>query len=338
MTGSPALPPIPLSVLDIAQVERGRPAARSLATVRELARRAEELHFKRFWVAEHHNAPGVASSSPAVLLAAIGAVTERIRIGSGGVMLPNHAPLVVAEAFGTLGTLFAGRVDLGIGRAPGTDAAVASALRRLPAEAYADELGDLLSFVTGSFPESHPYRGITALPAPPAPPEVWLLGSSVSSAVMAGERGLPYAFAQHFFGARGAEEALLAYRAAFRPSVLLATPHALLTVHTVCGEDDAHAHHLAAPAVASALQVDGLVRAEPLPSPEDAAALDWPDKEREYAAELLAEQAVGGPESVRRRLGALIGETAPDELMITNNVTDPKEKLRSLERVRELFV
>ncbi|WP_019074864.1 LLM class flavin-dependent oxidoreductase [Streptomyces hokutonensis] len=335
----PQLPRIPLSVLDIAPVERGRTATRSLTTVKELARRADELDFRRFWVGEHHDTPGVASASPAVLLAALGSTTERIRIGSGGVMLPNHAPLVVAESFGTLGALFPGRVDLGVGRASATGPAVGTALRRgsADADAFGDDLSDLVRFVTGTFPEEHPYARLTAMPVPSVPAEIWVLGSSVGSAVLAAERGLPYAFAQHFFGARGAAEALHAYRSAFRPSALLGAPYAVLTVHTVCGEDDEHAARLAAPAVASALQIGGLARHDPLPSPEDAAAFDWPEKERAYAATLLAEQAVGGPDTVRRRLAELLGTTAADELMVTNNVTESKEKLRSLERVRELF-
>ncbi|MFB7498527.1 LLM class flavin-dependent oxidoreductase [Streptomyces sp. NPDC056161] len=334
---SAPLPRIPLSVLDIAPVERGRGAAHALNTVGELARRAEELGFLRVWVGEHHDTPGVASVAPAVLLAALGSATRTIRIGSGGVMLPNHAPLVVAESFGTLGTLFPGRVDLGVGRAPATGQAVASALRRLPADAFADDLGDLVHFVTDSFPPEHPYAGLTAMPVPAAPPEVWVLGSSVGSAALAGQRGLPYAFAHHFFGARGAAEALAAYRSAFRPSALLDAPYAMLTVHTVCGEDDGHATGLALPAVVSALEIGGLARHDPLPTPDEAAGYDWPDGKRDYAGTLLAGQAVGGPETVRRRLAELLDAARPDELMVTNNITDTKEKLRSLERVRELF-
>lgn len=296
---------VALSVLELAPVERGAPEAAAVAGAREVARWADRAGLRRFWVAEHHNSGGIASSAPAVLLAAVGAVTERIRIGSGGVMLPNHPPLVVAESFRTLGALYPDRVDLGIGRAPGTDPATAEALRRVPVDRFDSEVDDLLGFLRGTFPSEHRYEHIRAVPES-RPPQVWMLGSSVQSAQLAALLGLPYAFAHHFFGARGAAAALKTYRESFRPGPALSRPHAMVTAHVVCGEDDEHARWLAAPAVMSALGVGGAGRTDPFPTPKEAAAQEWSDEERRKAEALFAEQAVGGAERVARRLDELL--------------------------------
>lgn len=330
------LPNIPLSILDTAPVERGMSPATSLAGTVELARRADRLRFTRFWVTEHHNAPSIASSSPAVLLGAIGSVTDRIRIGSGGVMLPNHPPLVVAEAFATLAALFPDRVDLGIGRAPGTDDVTARALRRIPAERFSQELAELFHFVNDSFPGDHPYHGVHATPPVATPPSVWLLGSSGNSAMTAAELGLPYAFAHNFFHSKGVAEAMRAYRAQFRPGVLC-RPHAMIVVHVVCGENDEHARWLADPAVYAALRIGGGLRTEPMSTPHEVAAHSWTREQRADADAMLAHQAVGGPDTVRARLLELLEQTGADELMITNNVTELREKCRSVDRVREMF-
>lgn len=326
---------IPLSVLDIAAVDStGSPTA-ALAGTRELASAADALGFERFWVAEHHSLHGIASSVPAVLLGAIGERTRRIRIGSGGVILPNHTPYAVAEAFNTLATLFPDRVDLGIGRS-GADPVLAHALRRAPGEGFPEALEELLGFLGDDFPEGHPYQPLKALPRPPVAPRVWALGASVRSATDAGRRGLPYAFAHHFFNSRGTQEALAAYRDAFLPSPRADRPHAIVTVFTVCGETSRHARLLADPALFPVLRLDGASPALPLPSPEEAAAYGWTDPERAAADALLATQAVGDPDEVRQALTSLLEHTGADELMITNNITDVKEKIASLERVRAL--
>jgi luciferase family oxidoreductase group 1 len=326
---------IPLSVLDIASVDSASSPVAALAGARELASAADALGYERFWVAEHHSLRGIASSVPAVLLAAIGERTSRIRIGAGGVILPNHAPYAVAEAFGTLGTLFPDRVDLGIGRS-GADPVLAHALRRAPDDEFPAALEELLGFLGNDFPQGHPYHRLEALPQPPVAPQVWSLGASVRSATEAGLRGLPYAFAHHFFNSRGAREALAAYRENFRPSARADRPRAIVTVYTVCGEDAQQARRLADPAVFPVLRLGGSSPAVPLPSPEEAEAYAWADTERAAADALLASQAVGDPDEVRRALSGLLERTGADEVMVTNNITDVKEKIRSLERVRDL--
>ncbi|GAA4822955.1 LLM class flavin-dependent oxidoreductase [Streptomyces ziwulingensis] len=326
---------IPLSVLDIASVDTAGGPVAALAGARELASAADALGYERFWVAEHHGMHGIASSVPAVLLAAIGQRTERIRIGAGGVILPNHAPYAVAESFATLATLFPGRVDLGIGRS-GADPVLAHALRRAPDDEFTDTLEELLGFLDGGFPEGHPYQRLEALPRPPVAPRAWSLGASVRSATEAGRRGLPYAFAHHFFNSRGAEEALAAYRENFRPSARAERPHAIVTVFTICGETSEQARRLADPALFPVLRLGGSSPAVPLPSLAEAEAYHWADTERAAGDALLASQAVGDPDEVRRALTGLLERTGADELMITNNLTDVKEKIGSLARVRAL--
>jgi luciferase family oxidoreductase group 1 len=230
---------VQLSVLDLAPVVTGSTPARALQGAIELARLADRLGYTRYWVAEHHNMPGVASSAPAVLIAHAASATERIRVGSGGVMLPNHPPLVVAEQFGMLEALHPGRIDLGIGRAPGTDPLTARALRRsevsLSAEEFPRQLGDLLSFFTGEWPAGHPYEQVTAVPGKGYRPEVWLLGSSDYSAQVAGLLGFPFSFAHHFSPANTDAAAAL-YRERFTPSSTLDAPHLSLGVSVVCAE------------------------------------------------------------------------------------------------------
>ncbi|MFD8694743.1 LLM class flavin-dependent oxidoreductase [Kitasatospora purpeofusca] len=332
---SSSSPTVPLSVLDISSVDSaGRPAD-TLVGTRRLVAAADELGFTRFWVAEHHNSRGIAGSVPAVLLAALGERTTRIRIGAGGVILPNHPPYAVAESFRTLAALFPGRVDLGIGRS-GADPVLSHALRRAPDEDFPAALEELLAFVDGDFPDGHVYQRLEALPEPPQPPRPWLLGASVRSAVDAGRRGLPYAFAHHFFNSRGTEEALRAYRESFRPSARAERPHTVVTAYTVCGETSEQARRLAAPALFPVLRLNGASPIAPLPTVEEAAAYPWTEAERAAADALLSTQAVGDAEVVRRALADLLERTGADELMVTNNVTDVEEKIRSLERVREL--
>jgi luciferase family oxidoreductase group 1 len=333
------LPAVPLSVLDLAPVVSGKTPADALLATRELARHVEGLGFTRFWLAEHHSMPGIASSSPTVLIADVAAATERIRVGSGGVMLPNHPPLVVAEQFGTLAALHPGRIDLGLGRAPGTDQNTARALRRsvdaLSDDDFPQQLGDLIGFLSGSFPMGHPYRGIKAVPSDGQGPPIWLLGSSGYSAQLAGALGLPFAFAHHFM-AQNTLPALELYRRSFKPSEHLRTPYAMVAVQVVAAATDHAAQELALPGALSFLQ---LRRDNPIPLPtvEEAAAYPWTSEDRAMAAQRWAGQAIGSVETVRRQLGDLLSATRADELMVTTMIPDSQARLRSMDRVREIF-
>ncbi|MEU6021407.1 LLM class flavin-dependent oxidoreductase [Micromonospora sp. NPDC047134] len=323
---------VPLSVLDLAPVAAGASAGEALRHTTELARRTDELGFHRFWVAEHHNMPAIASSAPAVLIAHLAAHTSRIRLGSGGVMLPNHAPLVVAEQFGTLEALHPGRIDLGIGRAPGTDQVTALALRRtmegLSAEKFPQELAALMDF----FDEDRPGR-IMASPGRGQRPAVWLLGSSGFSAQLAGALGLPFSFAHHFSG-QHTLPALALYRQSFRPSRWLERPYAMVAVNAVCAETDERAEWLAGPAGLSFLRLRS-GRPEPLASPEEAAAYPYTDLEREFVVQRREGQATGSPETVARQLGDLLARTEADELMLTTMVYDIADRVRSFELIAE---
>lgn len=328
-----------LSVLDLATVADNSTPAAALANSIELARMAERLGYHRHWVAEHHNMPGIASSAPAVLAATLAARTERIRVGSGGVMLPNHQPLVVAEQFGMLEAMHPGRIDLGIGRAPGTDAVTAAALRR-SAEALSDDdfprqLGELLAFFAGSFPDGHPYREITAVPGEGYEPEIWLLGSSGYSAQVAGMLGWPFSFAHHF-SARNTLPALDLYRQSFRPSERLDRPKAMVAVAVICAEDDERARYLAGPARLSMARLRA-GRPGRFPSPEEAAAHDFTPEEEATISDLHGSAVIGGPEKVREGLRGLIEATGADELMVTTMVHDHADRMASYERVAELF-
>ena len=333
------LPPIPLSVLDLSPVGDGQSASEAVQGTLALARRADELGFTRFWLAEHHGMPGIASSAPAVLIGAVADATRELRVGSGGVMLPNHAPLVVAEQFGTLAALHPGRIDLGLGRAPGTDPHTAAALRRsakpLGPDDFPEQLGELACFLTGEFPDGHPFAALRAVPRPPQQPPIWLLGSSLYSAELAGILGLPFAFAHHFSSAYTLP-ALQTYRASFRSGRVLDAPYAIVTVQAVCAPSDEEAERIALPAALSFLRLrQG--RPGTLPSPEQAAAHPWTPMERDFVAERRRGQAVGSPETVRDALAELIATTRPDELMITTQAYSVADRIRSSELVRGLF-
>ncbi len=333
------LPALPLSVLDLAPVAADSTPGDALRATVELARVVEDLGFTRFWVAEHHSMPGVASSAPPVLIGAIAAATSRIRVGSGGVMLPNHPPLVVAEQFGTLAALHPGRIDLGLGRAPGTDQKTARALRRsvtpLSDEDFPQQLGELVGFFRGGFPDDHPYRAITAVPGLGENPPIWLLGSSGYSAQLAGLLGLPFAFAHHFM-AQNTLPALELYRQTFRPSDVLDAPYAMVAAQVVLADTDERALELAKPLALSFLE---LRRGHPtrLPTVEQAAAHSWTEVEEAALRERLAGQAVGGPQTVRRQLAELLSATAADELMVTTTVPDSAARLASMRGLRDLF-
>jgi luciferase family oxidoreductase group 1 len=324
---------VPLSVLDLSPVAAQTSAGQALRQTTELAVRAEELGYQRFWVAEHHNIPSIASSAPAVLIAHLAASTSRIRVGSGGVMLPNHAPLVVAEQFGTLEALHPGRIDLGIGRAPGTDQLTALALRRtmegLSAEQFPQELADLIGFFSGE----NARLPITATPGLGDEPAIWLLGSSGYSAQLAGLLGLPFSFAHHF-SAANTVPALALYREHFRPSRWLERPCAMVAVSTICADTDEHARWLGGPAALSFVHLRS-GKPRPLVSPEEAAQYEYNPAERQVAAERFNGQAIGSPETVRGQLTGLLAGTGADELMLTTMVYDINDRIRSFELISE---
>lgn len=335
--------PVPLSVLDLATVGSGRTSADALRTSAALARLAEARGFHRYWVAEHHSMPGVASSSPAVILANLAAHTRTIRLGSGGIMLPNHAPLVIAEQFGTLEALAPGRIDLGLGRAPGTDGATAAALRRTDRAEGADEfpqqLAELIRFLDDDFPDGHPYRRIHAVPGPvqgtAARPPVWLLGSSGFSAQLAGALGLPFAFAHHF-SAANTLPALALYRESFRPSAVLDRPYALIGVQAFAADDEREARRQV---LTGALAMVRLRTGRPglVPSPEEAEAYPFTPVEREFVDSWLGNVEYGTPETVREGLNALAKRTGADELMLTSNAHGGEARLRSYELIADAY-
>jgi luciferase family oxidoreductase group 1 len=331
--------PPKLSVLDLATVADDSTPGEALRNSIELAQVAERLGYHRHWVAEHHNMPGIASSSPAVLAATLAAHTDTIRIGSGGVMLPNHPPLVVAEQFGALEAMHPGRIDLGIGRAPGTDGHTAAALRRsanpLSDEDFPRQLSELFGFFTGEWPDGHPYSAITAVPGLGDMPAVWLLGSSGYSAQLAGILGLPFSFAHHF-SARNTEPALELYRRNFRPSPYLSEPYAMVAVAVICASDDERARYLAGPARLSMARLR-TGRPGRFPSPEEAAAHVFTPEEEAVASSIGGGQAIGGPNTVRERLDALAERTSADELMLTTMVHAHSDRIASYERVAELY-
>ncbi|MBB5851963.1 LLM class flavin-dependent oxidoreductase [Amycolatopsis umgeniensis] len=327
-----SLPDIPLSVLDLSPVVAGGGVGDSLRNTLDLARRTEALGYHRYWLAEHHNMPGIASSATAVMIGQVAAATERIRVGSGGVMLPNHAPLVVAEQFGTLEAFHPGRIDLGIGRAPGTDQRTALALRGpggLTAENFPQQFAELLAYF-----EHSNQRAVNAVTAEGNKPPVWLLGSSGFSARMAGELGLPFSFAHHF-SAENTLPAVALYRDSFKPSDVLDEPYVMLGVSVVAAETDERAQYLAAPSGLTFLSLRK-GRPIPLPTPEDAAAYPYTDIERVFIEDRASSSIIGSPETVHKGLETLLADTAADELMITTMVHDQADRVRSYELVSEL--
>lgn len=325
---------VPFSVLDVSPVPSGSTPGDALRNTLDLAQHVERLGYHRYWLAEHHSMPGIASSAPSIMIGQVAAVTERLRVGSGGVMLPNHAPLVVAEQFGTLDALYPGRIDLGLGRAPGTDQVTAHALRRsagqLSEEDFPQQLAQLRAFFDNGYPADHPYAAITAVPGLGATVAVWLLGSSTYSAQLAGLLGLPYAHAHHF--ASGSTDAAVdAYRAAFRPGVL-DEPYLMVTASVVAAADDERARWLAAP---MALTMARLRAGNPgtFPTPEEAEANPLSPSQLASLGGMTASAIVGGPETVGTELRALAESTGASELMVSTMVHSHADRLRSYEIV-----
>jgi luciferase family oxidoreductase group 1 len=322
------MPKTTLSMLDLVAVREGGSVSEAIAIALQTAQHAEHLGFTRYWLAEHHNMPGLACSSTAVLVGHIAAGTQRIRVGSGGIMLPNHAPLVVAEAFGTLEALYPGRIDLGLGRAPGTDQVTMRALRRNRAETEEDfprevaELQQLLGPI-------QPGQRVIASPGAYSHVPIWLLGSSLFSAQLAAQRGLPYAFASHF-APRMLMRAIDLYRSTFVPSATLAKPRVVVGVPLVAAATDEEAQFLAS----SIFQrVSGIVRGERKAlQPPVAGYLESRDgQERAAIADFLAMAVIGGPATVAEHLKKIVDVTEADELMLVCDVFDPALRLRSLE-------
>ncbi|WP_437927814.1 LLM class flavin-dependent oxidoreductase [Sorangium sp. So ce291] len=328
---------IPLSVLDLAPVRRGSSASSAFAESIELSRHVEALGYRRHWFAEHHGMPGIAAAAPSVLIARVAAATSTIRVGSGGVMLPNHAPLAIAEQFGTLEALFPGRIDLGIGRAPGTDPLTASALGRedpTSGDGLPAMLDELYGFFRGQFSEDHAYHTIRAVPALGNEPPIWLLGSSGYSAKVAGRLGLPFAFAHHFSPANTLP-ALQLYRETFRPSAALSRPEAMIGATVIVAETDAEARRLALPSALAFLRVRQGKR-DAYPTIEEAEAHPWTSEERAFAEKWFAQNVVGSPASVREQLDQLLETTRADELMVLCAVPDAEARKRSYTLLREL--
>jgi luciferase family oxidoreductase group 1 len=328
---------VPLSVLDLSPVGEGSSPREALRASIELAQHAERLGYRRYWVAEHHNMPGIASSSPAVLLAHAASATSAIRVGSGGVMLPNHAPLVVAEQFGMLEALHPGRIDLGLGRAPGTDQVTALALRRsrerLHGDDFTSELAELFGYFSGTLPDDHPFSRIIATPALGYQPAIWILGSSDFGAQVAGMLGLPFSFAHHFAGGN-TDHAIAVYRDAFRPSEVLDEPYLMLGVAVICAETDARAQWLAGPGRLAMVRLR-TGRPGRYPTPEEAAEYTFTPMEREVAKGLGRSAVVGSVATVRAGLRALLEQTDADELMITTMVHGAADRLESYRLVAE---
>lgn len=326
---------IPLSVLDLAPIPSGTTPSEALRRTVELARLADRLGYVRYWFAEHHNLPGIGSSAPEILIAHAAARTERIRLGAGGVMLPNHVPLKVAETYHTLEALHPGRIDLGIGRAPGTDPVTVRALRSFDPEQFPAHLAELLALSRETLPPEHPLASVHVVPGGVTLPPIWILGSTGASARFAGASGLGYAFASHF-SPTPAAPALRAYRASFEPSEAFPEPHAILGVAVVCAATDERADHLALSMdLAWAHLLSG--RLAPLPSPEEALAHTYTPQEQAAVRERRALLVVGNPERVRARIEQMVAETDADEVMVTSMIHSHADRLRSYELLADVF-
>lgn len=325
-----ALASTALSVLDLAPIRQGGNAAETFQDSVSLARHTEQLGYHRYWLAEHHNIEGIASAATAVLIGHIAGQTSRIRVGSGGIMLPNHPPLVVAEQFGTLETLYPGRIDLGLGRAPGSDGATMQAMRR-HARAGVDDFHAQLDELRGYLGDASPQQRVRAVPGQGTHVPIWLLGSSGFSAQLAAKLGLPFAFAAQF--APGyLFEALRLYRENFQPSAHLDAPYATVGLPVIAAESDAMAEYLATTAQQKFLN---LIRGKPTVSLPPVEQLDWSPMERAQVEQFLGAAIIGGPDTVKARLADFQERTGANELMINSDFYDHQDRLRSYQIVAE---
>jgi luciferase family oxidoreductase group 1 len=329
---------LPLSALDLVPLGSGSTSHASLVAAVDIARAVEKLGFRRLWYAEHHNMPGIATTAPEILIAHVGQVTTRLRLGAGGVMLPNHASLKVAETYRLLEALHPGRIDLGIGRAPGTDPLTALALRRTRTAPLADDfltqLAELSGFGDGTLPASHPFSKIRAMPDDVPLPPIWLLGSSDYSANVAAELGLGFAFAGHF-SPDPPERALRLYRSRFQPGAL-AKPHAILALSVFCADTEQAATRMASSMLLSFAQ---LRAGQPgrMPSPEQALAHVYTPEERAAVSQFSRLQIVGTAERVREGIERAVESTQADEVMLVTHAFAPAARIRSFELVASAF-
>jgi len=318
---------IPYSLLDLAPVCEGSDISRAFANMRDLAQHAEGWGYQRYWLAEHHNMPGIASAATAVLIGNVAGATSRIRVGAGGVMLPNHSPLQVAEQFGTLASLYPDRIDLGLGRAPGTDQPTARALRRYfdNAEQFPQDVNELLHY----FEPAQPDQAVRAVPGAGIEVPVWLLGSSLFSAQLSAALGLPFAFASHF-APDAMDQALMIYHRNFRPSARLAQPHAMLALNVVVADTDEEAKYLFTTQQQAFVN---LRRGKPglVPPPIEDIEAFWQPHEKLGVAQALACSVIGSVDTVREGIRAFVDRHRPDEIMLTANIFDHGKRLRSFE-------
>jgi luciferase family oxidoreductase group 1 len=326
---------IPLSVLDLVPVGSGFTASDALRNTVELARLADRLGYTRYWFAEHHSMPGIASSSPEILIGHVASATSRIRVGSGGIMLPNHVPLQVAERFHTLEALHPDRIDLGIGRAPGTDPATVKALRPFDAQRFAEQLAEMVALSGREYPDEHPFASINVVPGEVELPPVWLLGSSGASARLAGQLGMGYSFARHF-SHTSPVAAIQEYRDSFRPSSRFPSSHMILAVAVVCADSHERAEELSSSMELAWVRIR---RGEflPIPSPLEAAAYPYTPADLATIESYRQLNFVGTAESVREQVMALVEETGADEVMVTSTIHDHAERLHSFELIADAF-
>ncbi len=331
--------PIALSVLDLCPIPAGSTSTQALQNTLDLARLTEQLGYTRYWLAEHHNFPGLASSAPEIMIGQVAAVTKAMRVGSGGIMLPNHTPLKVAENFRLLEALYPGRIDLGLGRAPGTDALTALALRRerdaVTEDRFPEQLGDLLCFFAGAFPDHHPYRRITAIPVDASTPEIWLLSSSGATAQLAAQLGLGYAFAHHI-NAQPAVEAMRLYRENYQGMAAALEPKAILGVMVIAAETDERAEELAKPVDLMRLRMQQ--GAKPVyPSLEEAKNYAYTPLDSQIIKTNRERMFVGSVKKVHAQLMDLAEKTAADEIMVLTLVHDHQDRRKSYELLAEAF-
>ncbi|RLQ96083.1 LLM class flavin-dependent oxidoreductase [Falsibacillus albus] len=326
---------IPFSILDLSPIIKGGTPADSYKRTLDLAKHAEKLGFNRFWLAEHHNMPFIASSATSILIGHVAGATTKLRVGSGGIMLPNHAPLLIAEQFGTLESLYPGRIDLGLGRAPGTDQLTARALRRNirnGGEDFPEQLQELRGYFDPSlFNEKNPVR---AFPGQGLDIPIWLLGSSGFSAELAGQLGLPFSFASHF-SPNNTLPALSIYRKSFKPSKVLDKPYVMLGVNIIAADTDEEAHFLA---TSLQQQFLNLIRHHEAPLQPPVENMDeiWTDYEKELLKQQLGASIIGSPETVQRKLQNFIEETQADEIMIISQIFDHEARLHSYDILAEI--
>jgi len=323
---------MPLSVLDLSPVGAGIAPSQAIRDSIALCRIADELGYTRYWFAEHHNMASIATSAPEVLIAAAAAATARIRLGAGGMMVPNHAPLHLIEVFRTLEALAPGRIDLGLGRAPGTDPVASAALRRSDTDVNS-QLAEVLAFERGGFPASHPFSKVEPMPSDVTAGTIWMLGSTLAGASIAAQLGVPYAFAGHFAMSH-AVAAIRHYKSHYEPSPKHPEPYAMLAVTTVCADTDEQATRLAAP-LRVAIVKNRTGRRSPIVSIEEALAYQFSDDERAIAEEFFTGAVIGAPAKVAAGLHALVKETGADELMFSALLPDFAARTRSLQLIAE---